>query len=84
MINKLQILLKKTIIIISMNKKCFYIILFIIVFTSLVIFYPKEVVKNTVETLVNSTNETISQTGGVLSNEIKNLMECNKILSQII
>tara|TARA_B110000977_G_C11026505_1_gene473399 strand:- start:1188 stop:1391 length:204 start_codon:yes stop_codon:yes gene_type:complete len=67
-----------------MNKKCFYIILFIIVFTSLVIFYPKEVVKNTVETLVNSTNETISQTGGVLSNEIKNLMECNKILSQII
>jgi len=67
-----------------MNKNCLYIGLFVIIFICLVTFYPKEVAENTVETFTTTVNQVAAQTGGTISNEIKNLMECNKILSQII
>ncbi len=67
-----------------MNKNCLYIGIFIIIFICLVTFFPKEVTENTVETFTTTVNQAAAQTGGTISNEIKNLMECNKILSTII
>jgi|TARA_B100000925_G_C21927563_1_gene438744 hypothetical protein len=67
-----------------MNKNCLYILLFIIIFVALVNFYPKEVAKNTIETMATTVNQVTEQAGGTISNELKNLMECNKILSTII
>ena len=82
---------KKSFTIISMNKNCLYIALFLIIFACLVAFFPKEVskstveaVSNTIETVKNTTESGLSQAGGNMSNELKNILECSKILDTII
>ena len=71
-----------------MNKGCLYIILFAIVLLGLIYFFPQNNIEEVIETISDTVSNSIpsvtAQAGGNVSNELKNILECSKILDKIM